>query len=98
MAGMDKCALWSERIEQWRSSGLSRRAWCERSGINPHTFDYWRRRQPALLPIAVAPTAPAVVVTPSRVDIVLPNGITLHVTLEADAAAVARWAHALQAC
>lgn len=101
MAAEDKRALWRERIAQWQHSGLSRRAWCARHGINPHTLDYWRRRLPTsagVLPIAMVPEAPLSGPMATVVELSLPGAITLRVALTADAAQVVRWVQALRAC
>ena len=37
-----KWAYWTKQIEGWRASGLSRNAYCQREGLKPTTFDYWR--------------------------------------------------------
>ena len=37
-----KWAYWEKHIKAWRASGLSRHAYCEREGLKPTTFDYWR--------------------------------------------------------
>ena len=37
-----KWAYWTKQIKDWRSSGLSRNAYCRREGLKPTTFDYWR--------------------------------------------------------
>jgi hypothetical protein len=37
-----KWAYWGQHIKAWRVSGLSRHAYCEREGLKPTTFDYWR--------------------------------------------------------
>lgn len=37
-----KWAYWTKQIKQWQASGLSRNAYCEREGLKPTTFDYWR--------------------------------------------------------
>ena len=37
-----KWAYWAKQIEGWRVSGLSRNAYCQREGLKPTTFDYWR--------------------------------------------------------
>jgi hypothetical protein len=37
-----KWAYWTKRIKEWQASGLSRNAFCEREGLKPTTFDYWR--------------------------------------------------------
>ena len=35
-------AYWAEHIKAWRTSGLSRHAYCQRERLKPTTFDYWR--------------------------------------------------------
>ena len=37
-----KWAYWEKLVKDWRSSGLSRNAYCKREGLKPTTFDYWR--------------------------------------------------------
>lgn len=37
-----KWAYWEKHIKAWRMSGLSRNAYCQREGLKPTTFDYWR--------------------------------------------------------
>ena len=37
-----KWAYWTKQVKDWRSSGLSRNAYCQREGLKPTTFDYWR--------------------------------------------------------
>ena len=39
-----KWAYWTKQVKDWRSSGLSRNAYCQREGLKPTTFDYWRPR------------------------------------------------------
>lgn len=36
--------VWSGHLTGWRSSGLSRRAYCEQEGLSASSFDYWQRR------------------------------------------------------
>lgn len=59
-------------IEEFRSSGLTRRQFSQRHGIAVTTLDYWRHRRkskPRLVPVAVeAPQAE------SRFVLVLANG------------------------
>jgi len=58
---------WRRWIGEWRASGLSVRAFCERRGLATHRFYYWRRvleRRPvekaAFVPVqVVADTFPA---------------------------------------
>lgn len=105
MSESSKQALWLSRIGSWRRSGLSRRVWCDRQGVNVHTFDYWRRRlrevsvpskrkaRASLVPIAVVPAAPLV-----ALELVLPSGLRIRVPEGADAGRVAAWVRALGAC
>ena len=37
-----KWAYWTQHIKAWRTSGLSRNGYCQREGLKPTTFDYWR--------------------------------------------------------
>ena len=37
-----KWAYWSKQIKSWQASGLMRSAYCQREGLKPTTFDYWR--------------------------------------------------------
>ena len=37
-----KWTYWEQHIKAWRASGLSRNAYCQREGLKPTTFDYWR--------------------------------------------------------
>ena len=46
MAGTskEKAALWKRRHEEYRSSGLSRKAFCQRFKLKVSTLDYWFAR------------------------------------------------------
>jgi hypothetical protein len=35
---------WTDKIADWRASGLSIAAWCRQHDQNYHRFLYWRRR------------------------------------------------------
>jgi hypothetical protein len=35
--------FWRQTLADWRSSGLSVRAFCEARDLRPTTFDYWKR-------------------------------------------------------
>lgn len=39
-----KWDAWRRTIQQWRRSGLTIRAFCERYGVSEPSFYYWRRR------------------------------------------------------
>jgi transposase-like protein len=57
---------WQQQIQAWQASGLTQAAYCRQHGLNPNTFNGWRRRYRAapapatgLVPVQVAPAAPA---------------------------------------
>jgi hypothetical protein len=60
MANAEREAMWKECVAQWRSSGLSQRAFAENQGYAQRQLNYWVRRldapvvQPALLPVSIA--------------------------------------------
>lgn len=105
MGESSKQAVWAARMASWSRSGLSRRAWCDRHGVNVHTFDYWRRRlrevplpgkrkaRRSLVPIVVAAAVPV-----EPLELVLPGGIRLRVPSDADVARVTALVRALGAC
>lgn len=41
MSNKQKQELWSERIKNFHSSGLSRKAWCEQEDFNVGQLGYW---------------------------------------------------------
>jgi hypothetical protein len=60
------------RIQEFESSGLTRREFCERHGIPITTLDYWSRsarRQPRLVEVSVAAGEP-----PCGFTLALANG------------------------
>lgn len=107
MADAGKREVWIRRMAAWTRSGLSRRAWCGKHGLNVHTFDYWRRRLRAepkprrgrrstgkgLVPIVVAPALAV-----AAVELRLPDGLQLSIPPGADPAQVAALIRALQEC
>lgn len=91
--------------EQWRQSGLSQRAFCEREGLRLATFSYWRRKElqapnPSSTPSAPPPAAKAfteVRVEPDRrpaadapaIEIHFPDGTRVSIPYPTAAAAAA---------
>lgn len=82
---------WRLWIGEWRASGLSVRAFCDRRGLAIPTFYAWRRtlerraaQKAAFVPVQVvtdAAPAPA-----SALEVVLTDGRTVRVTPGFDAA------------
>jgi transposase len=97
-------ARWTERVEQWKRSGLTAREYAARTGLNAGTLSYWKWR---LSRDARAPKAPVrarkrrageptlveltpVSVVDERVEIELSNGHRLRVPARLDAQALSR--------
>ncbi|MGL4521588.1 MAG: IS66 family insertion sequence element accessory protein TnpA [Bacilli bacterium] len=41
MAKISLSELWTQRLENYKNSGLSKAAWCRREGIKEHQLHYW---------------------------------------------------------
>ena len=44
MSNKQKQELWNERIQEFRASGLSQKAWCEKQGLQIGQLGYWLRK------------------------------------------------------
>ena len=83
---------WRHRIDQWRVSGLSVRAFCARYGLATASFYNWRRvlqgraaaERRAFVPVQVV--ADAMPAQTSALDVVLTDGRTVRVAPGFDAA------------
>lgn len=78
---MNKSALRREKmnrlLEQQASSGMSKRSFCDRHGINPATFYYWQRRLAEEQPIGFQKVKLS---APSRIEVALPGGTCLNIS------------------
>ena len=87
---------WQQQIQAWQASGLTAAMYCRQHGLNPNTFNAWRRRYraapasaPGRLPIQVTPAAPASV---------LVLRLAAGHTLELPASAAPGWVAELLRC
>ena len=64
----DRLTFWKRKLQEYRKSGLSRRAFSEQNGVNKSTLDYWfariRKGQKATQLVEVNP-APVVIQNPA---------------------------------
>ena len=79
-----KLQKWSARIQDWRGSGQSVRAWCRQEGINATTHYRWERELLASAEAEPCPSAPTVrfaeFPAPKRVSrSVAKRSATLHI-------------------
>jgi hypothetical protein len=89
--GERKERQWRRWIDQWRTSGLSVRAFCARRGLATPSFYAWRRvlerraaEKAALVPVQVV--ADAVPAQASALEVALADGRTVRVAPGFDAA------------
>jgi hypothetical protein len=82
---------WRHWIAEWRGSGLSGRAFCERRGLATPSFYHWRRvlerraaEKPAFVPVQVM--AEAVPALATALEVVLTDGRMVRVAPGFDAA------------
>lgn len=100
VANKEREQLWQERVAQWQASGLSQRAYAIEQGFPVRQVGYWIRRvtksqrAPALLPVRVTTSAPAV---PAAVAISLcsERGWTLSLPTDVPASWLAELMRAL---
>jgi hypothetical protein len=91
----EKEGRWRRRIDQWRASGLSVRAFCARHGLATASFYHWRRvlerraaAAPAFVPVQVV--ADAVLAQASALEVALVDGRVVRVAPGFDAATLRR--------
>ena len=81
---------WQQRLDRFRTSGLTVANFCEREGISTASFYAWRRRfeaspapaaadAPRLVPVRLA-TPPA----NAPVELLLPSGVVLRLSPDTD--------------
>lgn len=84
-----KRAVWCERLEAWQASGLSAAGFCRSCGLSYAQFVYWQRvlrtapavREEALSFVPIVVDADAVTrpgAGSGVIEVVLPNGVRVH--------------------
>ncbi len=83
-------------VEQWRKSGLSQQAYCERHGLTYTSFKNWMRKRP--IDIAPSPLVPIEIRSSSDADwlIEATGGLRVHVPAQTDSQSLARLFQALR--
>ena len=91
----EKQRQWRHWIAEWRASGLSVRAFCDRRGLATPSFYHWRRvlerraaEEPAFVPVRVE--ADAVPTQASALEVVLTDGRAVRIAPGFDAATLRR--------
>jgi transposase-like protein len=102
---LKKEAFWRRKLQLWKDSGLSVRAFCDQHGLAEPSFYYWRERirQADLDAAPVQPTTPAsteqpvplflpirLAAVPEPIEVVLADGTLVRVPPSFDADALRR--------
>ena len=98
MANGEREQLWQERIEQWRSSGLSQRAFSMQHGYAVRQVGYWvRRLEKKALPMSMVPVMVKSAPVPAAPALVLraPQGWSLELPAGTPAIWLAELLHSL---
>lgn len=99
MVNTEREAMWCERVEHWRASGLSQRAFAIREGHPVRQMGYWVRRlakspaEPGLLPVRVVSAIPAP--APVAISLINERGWTLNLPNDVPASWLAELMRAL---
>ncbi len=64
-------------VQQWRESGLTQKAYCEKLGIKRTTFANWVKRSKAKPGIGFIAITPPAQPTPGGIELIYPNGVRL---------------------
>lgn len=85
-------AQWREIVRNWKDSGLSIRAFCQREGISQGSFYAWKKRARANEAAQASGFVELNVAAPGSEPVVvgLPNGVTVAVPARFDEAALRR--------
>ena len=93
-------AIWAERVEACRSSGLTIRRWCEENGVAPNTYYRWQKKvydavfpdQGQFYEVPVSKPSAGIAMT---IEI---GGITVNVRHGADEATILAALRAIKSC
>jgi transposase-like protein len=99
--GRRSAGQWRTLIERYERGSATLARFCEREGVAPSTFQYWRRRLREAAASASAPSAAARLVAvqvrqepiapaPTGLRLVLPSGVGIEVQADFDPATLRR--------
>ncbi len=76
MTKSEKQEFWQDHLSGWKASGLSQADYCQKHGLKPTRFSYWRSKQNKagrkLMPLDLGLTGPGIGLT-------LPGGIHMDI-------------------
>ena len=95
----EKLGVWSKRITDCRSSGISVSAWCEGNGISPSSYYKWQKKLFSLAAQSAPQFTEICVAPPARISAtVRMGGVSVDIHSGADAETTAMLLRVLQSC
>lgn len=76
---MDKTERMLSLVATWRSSGLTKKAFCREAGIKPGTFSYWVSRSRQEEKSGFAELLPDKGALAKELEVIFPNGVRIKV-------------------
>ena len=93
----EKLAVWSKRITDCWSSGISVSAWCEGNGISPSSYNKWQKKLFSLAAQSALQFTEICVAPPARIlATVRMGGVSVNIHSGADAETTAMLLRILQ--
>ena len=77
-SSISKTRYWQEHVEQWQSSGLSQKAYCQQHDLKPHNLSYWKNKLDCQREAKA--TGGFVAVALESTSTILPQGLSLHLS------------------
>lgn len=77
---MKKAEQMRPAVQQWKASGLTQKAYCEKIGIKRSTFANWVKRSKEQSGNGFMAIAPPVEPAPEPAELIYPNGVKLKVS------------------
>jgi hypothetical protein len=98
---VSKHAWWEQRLEEWRSSGLSMRGYCRREGVSFNGLRYWKgksqERQGERGAVKLAVSAAAAMGATRLIEVVVAERFTVKVPRGFEASDLERLIRSLEA-
>ncbi len=67
-------------VQQWKESGLTQKAYCEKIGVKRTTFANWVGRITEKKQTGFVAIAPTIGSSPQNIELIYPNGVRLTTT------------------
>lgn len=77
---MKKAEQMRQLVQQWKESGLTQKAFCEKIGIKRTTFANWVNRSKETPRGGFVALTPVIKPESERIEVIYPNGVRLKIS------------------